>query len=108
MDALLVPVGGGGLIAGVALAVKSPRPEVQVIGVQAAALPAMKIALEGRERVRLPPASTIADGSALRQVVELTLALARRYVDRVVIVSEEELSNAIHTLLRIEKTVSEG
>src|SRR2546422_717834 len=108
MDAVLVPVGGGGLIAGVALAVKSHRPEVQVIGVQAAALPAMKIALEGRERVRLPPASTIADGIAVRQVGELTLALARRHVDRVVTVSEEELANAILLLLEIEKTVVEG
>jgi threonine dehydratase len=108
MDAVLVPVGGGGLIAGVALAVKSHRPEVQVIGVQAATLPAMKIALEGRERVRLPPASTIADGIAVRQVGELTLALARRHVDRVVTVSEEELANAILLLLEIEKTVVEG
>jgi len=108
MHAVLVPVGGGGLIAGVALAVKSHRPEVQVIGVQAAALPAMKIALEGRERVRLPPASTIADGIAVRQVGELTLALARRHVDRVVTVSEEELANAILLLLEIEKTVVEG
>src|SRR5438552_16603351 len=68
MDAVLVPVGGGGLIAGVALAVKSHRPEVQVIGVQAPALPAMKIALEGREPARLPPAPPIADGTAVRQV----------------------------------------
>ena len=108
MDAVLVPVGGGGLVAGVALAVKSHRPEVRVIGVQAAALPAMKSALAGREPVRLPPASTIADGIAVRQVGELTLALARRHVDQVVTVSEEELANAILLLLEIEKTVVEG
>ena len=108
MDAVLVPVGGGGLIGGVALAIKSRRPEVRVIGVQAAALPAMKKALDAGARVTLPPASTIADGIAVRQVGELTLALARKHVDEVVTVSEEELANAILLLLEIEKTVVEG
>ena len=108
MDAVLVPVGGGGLIGGVALAIKSRRPEVRVIGVQAAVLPAMKKALEAGARVTLPPASTIADGIAVRQVGELTLALARQHVDEVVTVSEEELANAILLLLEIEKTVVEG
>jgi threonine dehydratase len=108
MDAVLIPVGGGGLAAGVALAVKSHRPEVRVIGVQAETLPAMKVALETRERVSLPPASTIADGIAVRQVGEVTLDLARRHVDQVVTVSEEELANAILLLLEIEKTVVEG
>jgi threonine dehydratase len=108
MDAVLVPVGGGGLIGGVALAIKSHRPDVRVIGVQAAALPAMKKALEARARVTLPPASTIADGIAVRQVGEQTLALAQAHVDEVVTVSEEELANAILLLLEIEKTVVEG
>lgn len=108
MDAVLVPVGGGGLIGGVALAIKSRRPEVRVIGVQAAALPAMKAALEAGARVTLPRASTIADGIAVRQVGELTLALAQTHVDEVVTVSEEELANAILLLLEIEKTVVEG
>ncbi|HYS17713.1 MAG TPA: threonine ammonia-lyase [Candidatus Binatia bacterium] len=108
MDAVLVPVGGGGLIGGVALAIKAARPEVRVIGVQAETLPAMKQALETRTRTTLPPASTIADGIAVRQVGELTLALARRYLDDVVTVTEEELANAILLLLEIEKTVVEG
>jgi threonine dehydratase len=108
IEAVIVPVGGGGLIGGVGLAVKSTRPDVQVIGVQAAALPAMSRSLEAHQRVRVEPAPTIADGIAVRQVGELTLALAQAWVDRVVTVDEEELSNAVLLLLEIEKTVVEG
>ena len=108
VEALIVPVGGGGLIGGVALAVKSTRPDVQVIGVQAAALPAMSRSLDASERVRVDPAATIADGIAVRQVGALTFELARAWVDRVVTVDEEELSNAVLLLLEIEKTVVEG
>ncbi|MBI4630023.1 MAG: threonine ammonia-lyase [Candidatus Rokubacteria bacterium] len=108
MNAVLVPVGGGGLAAGVGLAVKARRPEVRVIGVQAESIPAMKRALEAGSRVTLPAASTLADGIAVRQVGALTLEAAKRYVDDVVTVSEEELANAILLLLEIEKTVVEG
>ena len=104
----MVPIGGGGLIAGVGLAIKAARPDVRVIGVQAEALPAMQRALQARSRVTLPPAPTIADGIAVRQVGELTLALASRCVDEVVTVTEEEIANAILLLLEIEKTVVEG
>src|SRR5438309_7780963 len=108
MDAVVVPIGGGGLVGGVGLAIKAARPEVRVIGVQAEALDAMKQALATGTRTTVPPASTIADGIAVRQVGEITLALARHYVDDVVTVTEEELSNAILLLLEIEKTVVEG
>jgi threonine dehydratase len=108
VEAVIVPVGGGGLIGGVALAVKSARPDVRVIGAQAAALPAMARSLEARERVRLDAAPTIADGIAVRQVGSLTLELAEAWVDRVVTVDEEELANAVLLLLEIEKTVVEG
>jgi threonine dehydratase len=108
LDAVVVPVGGGGLVAGVGLAIKTARPDVRVIGVQAEALPAMRRALEAGSRVTLPPAPTIADGIAVRQVGELTLALASRWVDEVVTVTEEEMANAILLLLEIEKTVVEG
>jgi len=108
LDAIFVPIGGGGLIAGVGLAIKAARPDVRVIGVQAEALPAMRRALEARSRVTLPSAPTIADGIAVRQVGELTLALASRCVDEVVTVTEEETANAILLLLEIEKTVVEG
>src|SRR5436309_11734070 len=108
MDAVVVPVGGGGLVGGVALAIKAVRPGVRVIGVQAEALDAMKQALATGTRTTLPPAATIADGIAVRQVGEITLALAMHYVDDVVAVTEEELANAILLLLEIEKTVVEG
>ena len=108
LDAVIVPVGGGGLIAGVALALKAHRPDVRVIGVQAAAVPGMQRALMGRERVRVPAGATIADGIAVREVGELTFALAARLVDEMVTVDEEELANAVLLLLEIEKTVVEG
>jgi threonine dehydratase len=108
MDALLVPVGGGGLIGGVALAVKSWRSSVRIIGVESTALPAMRLALDSGRRVQAPAAATLADGIAVREVGDLTLALARAWVDDVVTVSEEELANAILLLLEIEKTVVEG
>jgi threonine dehydratase len=108
VEAIVVPVGGGGLIGGVGLAVKNTRSDVQVIGAQAAALPAMSRSLETQQRVRVDAAPTIADGIAVRQVGALTLELARTWVDRVVTVDEEELSNAVLLLLEIEKTVVEG
>ncbi len=108
LDAVVVPVGGGGLIGGIALAVKETRPSVQVFGVQAEALPAMKRSLDADELVSLPSAPTIADGIAVRRVGELTFQLCRRYVDDLVTVDEEEIANAILLLLEIEKTVVEG
>ena len=108
VDAVLVPVGGGGLIAGVALAIKGRRPQTRVIGVQAAAIAGMRAALGEGRRVTLPSAATIADGIAVRQVGEHTLAIAAQHVDEVVTVGEEELANAVLLLLEIEKTVVEG
>ena len=83
-------------------------PAVRVIGVQAAEIAAMQAALAGGHARRVPAATTIADGIAVRRVGEQTLALARRYVDEVVTVGEEEIANAILLLLEIEKTVVEG
>ena len=108
MEALLVPVGGGGLIGGVALAVKSWRSTVRIVGVEATALPAMRLALDAGHRLQVAAAATIADGIAVREVGELTFALTRAWVDDVVTVGEEELANAILLLLEIEKTVVEG
>ncbi len=108
MDAVVVPVGGGGLIAGVALAVKSKRPKVLVIGVQAGEVAAMKASLTAGSRVTLPAAATIADGIAVREVGERPFELVKKYVDAVVTVDEEEIANAILLLLEIEKTVVEG
>jgi threonine dehydratase len=108
LDAVIVAVGGGGLAAGLGLAVKARRPSARVIGVEAAVLPAMLRALEAGRPEPLPPASTIADGIAVRQVGKLTLDLVRRWVDQIVTVSEEEVANAILLFLEIEKTVAEG
>jgi threonine dehydratase len=108
VDAIVVPVGGGGLASGIAIAVKSQRPDVRVIGVQTEALPSMRRALDTGEPVRLEAASTIADGIAVREVRATTLALIRAYVDDVVTVSEEELARAVLLLVETEKTVVEG
>jgi threonine dehydratase len=108
LDAVLVPVGGGGLIGGIGVAVKSTRPEVAVIGVQSQEIAAMRSALTAGARVSVPAATTIADGIAVRRVGEEPFELARRYVDQVVTVTEEEIANAILLLLEIEKTVVEG
>ena len=108
LDAVLVPVGGGGLIAGVAVAIKSKRPSVRIIGVQSETIAAMRAALEAGRPVKIAPAATIADGIAVAQVGEHTFEVANGLVDDVVTVSEEELANAILLLLEIEKTVVEG
>ena len=108
LDAVVVPVGGGGLIAGVALAIKAHRPSVRLIGVQAAAVPAMQRSLQAGERVRVPAGATIADGIAVRQCGEVTFGVVARLIDEMVTVHEEELANAVLLLLEIEKTVVEG
>jgi threonine dehydratase len=108
LDAVVVPVGGGGLIAGIALALKTLNPKIRIIGAQAEAVPSMKAALANGRPVRLPPAMTIADGIAVRAVGETPLALVKRYVDEIVTVSEGEIANAVLLLLEIEKTVAEG
>ena len=108
LNAVVVPVGGGGLIAGVALVLKTLNPNIRIIGVQAEALPSMKAALEKGGPIRLPPAMTIADGIAVREVGETPFALAKNYVDEIVTVSEGEIANAVLLLLETEKTVAEG
>jgi threonine dehydratase len=108
VDAVVVPVGGGGLIAGVTVALEARRPGVRIIGVQSEAIAAMRAALEAGHPVTMPPAATIADGIAVGQVGRQAFDIAARGVDQVVTVSEEELANAILLLLEIEKTVVEG
>jgi len=108
LNTVVVPVGGGGLIAGIALVLKTLNPKIRIIGVQAEALPSMKAALEKGGPIRLPPAMTIADGIAVREVGETPFALAKNYVDEIVTVSEGEIANAVLLLLETEKTVAEG
>jgi len=108
LGTVVVPIGGGGLIAGIAVAVKETRPQVRVIGVQSARVPSMKAALEAGAPVEVPPAPTLADGIAVRRVGALTLPLVQRYVDDIVTVDEEELAGAVLFLLEREKAVAEG
>lgn len=108
LDAIVVPVGGGGLIAGIALAVKETNPNVRVLGVEARRFPSMKHALESTPPPSLPGGKTIADGIAVRRVGELTRELTRKYVDEIALVSEAEIAQAVLLLLEREKTVVEG
>ena len=108
LDALIIPVGGGGLIAGVACAVKEINPKIQVIGVQSSKLASMKAALEKNALVTLPANKTIADGIAVRCAGTITFPLVRKYVDEIVTVDEEEIASAILQLLEKEKMLAEG
>jgi len=108
VEAIIAPIGGGGLISGVACAVKETNPHVRVIGVQPARLPSMKVAIAEGHPVTLNPAPTIADGIAVRRAGEKTLPLIQKYVDDIVTVDEEEIANAVLLLLEREKTLAEG
>lgn len=108
LEAVVVPIGGGGLIGGVSCALKENNPRIQVIGVQPARLPSLKVALAQGQPVTLPPAVTIADGIAVRRAGERTLPLVRKYVDDIVTVEEEEIANAVLLLLEREKILAEG
>lgn len=108
LDAVIVPVGGGGLIGGIAMALKESGFSGQVIGVQTERMPSMRVALAKGNIHPLPPAATLADGIAVRRVGDLTLPLVRRYVDTIETVSEAEIAQAILLLLENEKTVVEG
>ncbi len=108
VDAVVVPVGGGGLISGVAYAIKSLRPDVKVYGVQAAGAASMVHALQEGHPDALPTAKTIADGIAVKKSGELTYQLCRQYVDEVVTVTDDEVSSAILTLIEQQKLIAEG
>jgi len=108
VEAVVVPVGGGGLLAGVACAVKALRPEVRVYGVESRAFPGMKRAFENTEPSPVPPGKSIADGIAVQEVGTLTRRVARRYAEGIVLVDEEEIAEAILFMLEREKTVAEG
>lgn len=108
VDALVVPVGGGGLIAGNALVFKEKLPGVKIIGVEPERIPSMQEALAADQPVTLEAQTTLADGLAVRRVGAVPLELVRRYVDDWVSVAEEELANAILVLLEEERTMAEG
>jgi threonine dehydratase len=107
-EVLVVPVGGGGLVSGMAAAARALRPGLRVVGVQTELLPSMLAAVEAGGPVTLEPATTIADGIAVKRAGDLTCAHVRALVDEIVTVSEEEIASAILYLLESEKTVAEG
>ena len=108
VEAIVVPVGGGGLISGIAFAVKSLNPELKVYGVQAEGAPSMVQSLHDHKQETLPFVSTIADGIAVKEPGSLTFETCSRYVDDIVTVSEDEICAAILHLLEAEKMVAEG
>ncbi len=108
VDAIIVPVGGGGLIAGVAYAAKQLNPNIKVYGVQSEGAPSMVKSLADGKIERLEKVSTIADGIAVKQPGDLTFELCRKYVDKIVTVSDDEICAAILLLLEKHKLVAEG
>jgi threonine dehydratase len=108
LDAVIVPVGGGGLIAGVGLAIKSMRPQVRVIGVEPLAAPSLRESLRAGRVVRVPVKPTIADGLAIAEMGKLCFELARQVVDEVVLVDEPQIAQAVLRLMELEKAVVEG
>ncbi|HEX2208354.1 MAG TPA: threonine ammonia-lyase [Longimicrobium sp.] len=108
LDVVVCGVGGGGIISGIALAIKEVRPEVRIVGVESAALPAALRAREAGRPVVIPPAETIAEGIAVRRIGDLTFQHIERYVDELVTVTEEEIAASVLLLLEREKTVAEA
>lgn len=108
IDAIIVPVGGGGLISGIAYAVKSIRPSIKVYGVQAAGAPSMFNSVHGNEIQCLDSVQTIADGIAVKQPGENTFRLVNEYVDDIALVSDDEISSAILALIEKQKMIAEG
>lgn len=108
LDMIVVPVGGGGLISGVALAAKTIKPEVKVIGVEAAGFDAVKRSFNEGELVMVDTGTTIADGIAVRRPGDITFPMIQKYVDDIVTVTEDEIASAILMLLERAKLMSEG
>ena len=108
VEQIVVPIGGGGLISGMALAVKTLKPSCRVIGVQAANVASMYDSLRAGKIITLPGGDTIADGIHVMTPGDQTFELCREYVDDVVVVEEDEIAAAILTLLDGNKTVAEG
>lgn len=108
IDAVAVPIGGGGLISGIAYALKSLKPNIKVYGVQASGAPSMLNSIRDGRREKLESVSTIADGIAVKEPGENTYALVSKYVDGIVAVTEDEISSAILALIEQHKLIAEG
>jgi len=108
LDAIIIPIGGGGLIAGMATAIKEINPNIKVIGVSASGAPAFKNSYEQKKAIDTLSVRTIADGIAVRDTSAVTLSYALKHVDSVVSVDDEEIASAILYLLEKQKLVVEG
>lgn len=108
IDAVVVPIGGGGLIAGIAYVLKSLKPSIKVYGVQAIGAGSMYYSVEQNKRTQLPTVKTFADGTAVKMPGEKTFELCQKYVDKIVTVTDDETATAILTLMERQKIVAEG
>jgi threonine dehydratase len=108
LEAVVVPIGGGGLIGGIACAIKESRPDIRIVGVQTSRLPSMLAARAEGHPVTVEPSMTIADGIAVRRAGDVTFPVVEKYVDEIVTVDEDEIASAILVLLEREKTLAEG
>lgn len=108
VDVVIVPVGGGGLISGVAFAIKSLNPNIKVYGVQASGAPSMLRSVADGKIEKLDEVSTIADGIAVKEPGDVTFAMCQKYVDGIVSVSDDEIAAAILALIEQQKLIAEG
>ncbi len=108
IDAIIVPIGGGGLISGIAIAVKAINPKIRIIGVEAKKASSMKESLRVGKIHTIKTANTIADGIAVKTPGDITYNIIKSLVDEIVVVSEDELANALFVLLEKEKILAEG
>ena len=108
IDAIVVPIGGGGLISGIAATIKQIKPDCKVYGVQAQKANSMYRSIEEDKRIELASVNTFADGTAVKLPGDLTFDFCKKYVDKIVTVSEDEIAGALLTLMEKEKMVSEG
>lgn len=108
VDAIVVPIGGGGLISGIAATIKQIKPECKVYGVQAQNADSMYVSIREHKRVELKHVNTFADGTAVKLPGNLTFEFCENYVDEIITVSDDEIASAVLLLMEKEKIVSEG
>ena len=108
VDAIVVPIGGGGLISGIAATIKQIKPTCKVYGVQAQKADSMYESRKEHQRIELESVNTFADGTAVKLPGELTFDLCEKYVDDIITVSEDEIASAVLDLIEREKMISEG
>ena len=108
LTAVVVPIGGGGLISGIAIALREQRPEIKVFGVEASAAASALASRRAGRVVHIETADTLADGIAVKRIGERTFPLIERYVDDIVAVDETQIAGAVHLLLERQKTLAEG